>query len=70
MPVILSIILSVCLYRTVGDGFPGFVCPRVMLPCYEIPLSELKRLLAHKDSIRQPSEGDTLSSGLVKLKKC
>jgi hypothetical protein len=41
MPLILSIILSFCLYRTIGDAFPGFVCPRVMLPCYKIPLSEL-----------------------------
>ena len=48
----LVILLYFCLYRTIGDGLPGFVCPRVMLPCYEIRLSELKRLLAHKDSIR------------------
>jgi hypothetical protein len=70
MAATLLYLLYFCLCRTIGDAFPGFVCPRVMLPCDEIALSELKRLLAHEDSIRQPSEGDTLSSGLLKSKKC
>lgn len=68
--ILLLNILHHCLFRKIEDGLPRFVCARVMLPCYEIPLSELKRLLAHKDSIRQPSKGDTLSSGLMKVKKC